>query len=77
MLTKPDMKKVSLILICLLTAVLCCAATYNVRDYGAKGDGKCLDSKYINIAIAKAEEQGGGGDIARRNVSLWEHSSRQ
>ena len=54
------MKKVSLILICLLTAVLCCAATYNVRDYGAKGDGKCLDSKYINIAIAKTEEQGGG-----------------
>ena len=55
-----DMKKVSLILIGLLTVVLCRAATYNVRDYGAKGDGKCLDSKYINIAIARAEEQGGG-----------------
>ena len=45
--------------------VLCCgfaAATgvYNVRDYGAKGDGRTLDSPAINAAIEAAEKAGGG-----------------
>lgn len=33
---------------------------FNVKDYGAKGDGIALDSKAINLAIDKAVEQGGG-----------------
>ena len=33
---------------------------YNVKDFGAKGDGKNLDSKAINLAIETASEAGGG-----------------
>ena len=33
---------------------------YNVRDYGAKGDGINLDSKAINAAIDAASAAGGG-----------------
>jgi len=33
---------------------------YNVEDYGAKGDGKNLDSKAINTAIEAASRAGGG-----------------
>ena len=35
-------------------------ATYNVRDFGAKGDGKTLDHEYINKAIETATNNGGG-----------------
>lgn len=33
---------------------------YNVRDFGAAGDGKSLDSHYIQQAIDKCHQQGGG-----------------
>ena len=33
---------------------------YNVRNYGAKGDGKTLDSPAINAAIEAAVKDGGG-----------------
>jgi polygalacturonase len=33
---------------------------YNIRDYGAKGDGIILDTKAINDAISAASEAGGG-----------------
>lgn len=36
------------------------AAQFNVRDYGAKGDGRTLDSPAINAAIEAAVGQGGG-----------------
>src|SRR5690242_12208809 len=33
---------------------------YNVKDYGARGDGTTLNSKAINAAIAAAAAAGGG-----------------
>jgi len=44
---------------------LCCGAAmatgvFNIRDYGAKGDGKTLDSPAINAAIEAAARDGGG-----------------
>jgi len=50
-----------------VTAIRLCAApanyikgSFNVRDYGAKGDGLKLDSKAINNAINAAVKAGGG-----------------
>ncbi len=50
---------ITIMLMALLTA---CStpAEYNVRDYGAKGNGKAIDSPAINKAIRKAAENGGG-----------------
>lgn len=36
------------------------ASIYNVKDYGAKGDGRQIDSDAINRAIEAASENGGG-----------------
>ena len=36
------------------------ASTYNVREYGARGDGKTLDTAAINKAIETAAARGGG-----------------
>lgn len=36
---------------------------YNVKDYGALGDGKNMDSKAINLAIETAVKEDGGGTI--------------
>lgn len=50
----------------MIVAFLICAfcsyagVYYNVRDYGAKGDGKTLDSPAINAAIEAAVADGGG-----------------
>ena len=49
-----------MLLLLFLCPLLANALTCNVRDFGARGDGKNLDSKAINQAIAKAESQGGG-----------------
>src|SRR6266550_7083552 len=36
------------------------SGVYDVRAFGAKGDGKTLDTQAINQAIAKAASKGGG-----------------
>ena len=47
-------------LIAILASAICTANTYDVRDYGAKGDGKTLDSPSINAAIEACAAKGGG-----------------
>jgi polygalacturonase len=44
----------------LLAQTMLAGGVYNVRDYGAKGDGKTLDSPAINAAIEAAVSNGGG-----------------
>ena len=53
------MKKILFLLLCLCTAAIQ-ADVYNVKDYGAKADGKTIDSPAINRAIQEAAANGGG-----------------
>ncbi len=54
-------KLISVIFIFLLSAGLCAdAATYNVRKYGAKGNGKHLDTAAIQKAVDACSVSGGG-----------------
>jgi polygalacturonase len=46
------------------------AATFNVKDYGAAGDGKTLDSPAINKAIEAASAAGGGTVIVPAGTYL-------
>ena len=56
------MKRILLSLSFIVVSVTLCANSYNVRDYGAKGDGKVLDHTAINKAI-DACTAGGGGQV--------------
>jgi polygalacturonase len=54
------MKQIFLILLIFNTLRLDASFFYNVKDYGAKGDGRQIDSPAINKAIEEAAENGGG-----------------
>jgi polygalacturonase len=46
---------------CLATKIYAkTGGVFNVKDFGAAGDGKALDSRFINDAIDTAAKQGGG-----------------
>ena len=61
MLTKNRLSGICILLFAaLLTSAAARATVYNVRDYGAKGDGVTLDSPSINAAIEAAVAAGGG-----------------
>ena len=51
-------------IICLWILFLCTnmlqAKIYNVKDFGAVGDGQHIDSEAINQAIVQAAREGGG-----------------
>lgn len=49
-----------LLLVSVIIASQCLAAVYDVRTYGAKGDGRTLDSPAINRAVEAAAAAGGG-----------------
>ncbi len=55
------------------------ATSYDVRDYGAKGDGQNLDSKAINAAIEDCAAHGGGrvtlsaGEYLSGSIRLKSH----
>ena len=54
------MKRLLLLLNCFVALHLFAAVDYNVKDFGAKGDGKTLDHIAINAAIEKCVADGGG-----------------
>src|SRR5574344_1771888 len=52
------MIKLSLIPVLALISIFSQANTYNIKDFGAKGDGKTIDSPAINRAIEAAAQAG-------------------
>ena len=54
------MKRIYLLFSLLIGCIYLHAAIYNVMDFGAKADGKTIDSPAINRAIEAAAQAGGG-----------------
>ena len=71
-------KSILLLLLCICAAIAQ-AQVYNVEDYGAKADGKTIDSPAINRAIREASANGGGtvylpaGNYACYSIRLASH----
>ena len=71
------------IIICLRILFICTnmlqAKIYNVKDFGAVGDGQHIDSEAINQAIVQAAREGGGtiyipaGEYACYSIRLANH----
>jgi polygalacturonase len=76
-------KKLFLLYCFMVIAIFCEAQpaikTYNVKDFGATGDGKTLDTEPINKAINAAADAGGGtvyfpaGTYASYSIHLKSH----
>ena len=61
------MKRIACSLYILLTTIgSALAAVYDVKDFGALGDGKHIDSPAINAAIERAAADGGGSVVVLR-----------
>ena len=71
-----------------MLVIMCCPAfvqlhadVYNIKDFGAKGDGKHIDSHAINAAISRASAAGGGtvyvpaGNYACYSIRLASHTN--
>ncbi|MDQ8185262.1 glycoside hydrolase family 28 protein [Pelagicoccus sp. SDUM812002] len=64
---------------CFLSQIATADNIFNVRDYGAKGDGQTIDSDAINAAIDEAAKNGGGtvllpaGDYLSYTLRLKSH----
>lgn len=54
------MRKTTLLVLCMYCLLVGAQGVYNVRSYGAVGDGKTLDSPALNRAISAATSDGGG-----------------
>jgi len=54
------MKQFLILFFAIISIQLQAVPFYNVKDYGAKGDGKTIDSPSINLAIEAAAKAGGG-----------------
>lgn len=54
------MRRILLLFLCLASIGAWASVDYNVRDFGAKGDGKVLDHHSINRAIDTCVARGGG-----------------
>ncbi len=80
------MRKPLLAFVCLVgllflsvDALAAASPLYNVRDYGAKGDGATLDTAAVSAAIAASVKQGGGvvylppGRYVIGTVQLYSH----
>ena len=46
------------------------AATYMVKDFGAEGDGRHIDSPAINAAIEHADKEGGATVVLTEGTYL-------
>ena len=56
----PVIKRIIYSIFFCLTITVGAQSHYNIKDYGAVGDGKSLDSDAINNAISDASKNGGG-----------------
>ena len=68
------MKRILLSLSLIISFLSISASTYNVRDYGAKGDGKALDHTAINKAIEACVAGGGGQAVRDTKAHLFQGS---